>query len=437
MKSESIMRFSTDFMAENQLIQKVNPAQLPLIISEKSKALEALSKQVEKAKSEADTAFQAVKEMQEFKDGRFLGWKTKKGDTKEIIQSTQGVIKSISDAQKESAEAIRLSFQFNTELAKASEFLFNLGSFNMATNEAMIQDLYNAVNSKGGTRPQLPDIIKQKFLDVARRLKEQQSILIKQSELEGKVSQLRAKADALEKQVKEEAVKAKDSAIKVGSESLEQTKKELQQLVENETSEARIAAIRVSAESLANARKELESQLSERVTDAKNTAIKTAEETLDKVKIELEKQVSDKANEAKEAAIKTAEESLGKTKNELKSHVLEKVNEAKVEAIKFATDNLCQVKTEIEEHTSNNTREAKDEAIKVSSDNVDRVRREIEDYFFQEIESVSSTADKNTTSLIGNVVKTIKKRIITSYIIGGLGIVVSITTLVLALLNVV
>ena len=137
MKSESIMRFSTDFMAENQLIQKVNPAQLPLIISEKSKALEALSKQVEKAKSEADTAFQAVKEMQEFKDGRFLGWKTKKGDTKEIIQSTQGVIKSISDAQKESAEAIRLSFQFNTELAKASEFLFNLGSFPMAPSPSM------------------------------------------------------------------------------------------------------------------------------------------------------------------------------------------------------------------------------------------------------------------------------------------------------------
>ena len=51
MKSESIMSISTDQMSGIQLIQNVNPAQIPSIVSEKSKALEALSEQVEKAKT--------------------------------------------------------------------------------------------------------------------------------------------------------------------------------------------------------------------------------------------------------------------------------------------------------------------------------------------------------------------------------------------------
>ena len=462
---------------DNQSLPSIDRAQLPAIISEQSTALSTLSSKVDRAKSKADAAYEAVKDMQEFKDGKFLGWKFKKGDTKEIIQGTQNVIKQISDAQKDSAEALRLSFLFNAELAKASEYLFSLGSFNMATNEAMIQDLYNVISSKGKTKTQLPEIIKQKYIEVAKRLKEQQNILIKQSDLENKIADIKANTVSLEamgqarkeleSNISERAQEARDAAIKTAAEALGQAKLALETQISEKASEAREAAIKTASESLGHTKKELDTQITQKAKEARETAIKTAFESLGEAKVELETQIAEKTNEARESAIKTASNSLGQAKTELGIQISEKTKEARESAIKTATETLGQakmeletrisekarearesatktaadelghVKIELETKISEKTNEARDAAIKTSAENVTIIRNEIEDTFSRRIEKAITTSELKSANLLDQNIKTIKKRIVTSYIVGGLGLTGAITTLVLNLLNVI
>ena len=402
---------------DNLSMPTMKKEQLPAVISKQSEVLIDLSKKVDVAKRKASDAYDAVKAMQEFKDGKFLGWKFLKGDTKEIIQGTQSVVKQISDAQQETAEALKLSFLFNAELAKASEFLYGLGSFNMATNEAMIQDLYNVISSKGKTKTQLPEIIKQKFIEVAKRLKEQQNILIKQLDLESKIAGLKANTVSLE--------------------AMRQARKELESAISERAQEARETALKTAAESLGQAKLALEMQITEKAGEAQEAAIKTALESLGQAKTDLATQISEKTKEARESAIISAAETLGQAKMELETRISEKASEAQESATKTAAEELGHVKTELETRISEKTNEARDAAIKASAENVTIIRNEIEDNFSSKIAKATAASEMNSANLLDQNVKTIKKGIVTSYIVGGLGLAGAITTLVLNLINVI
>ena len=119
-----------------------------------------------------------------FEEDTFWFWKYKKGDTKEIITSTQDVVRSLSNVVIGNTHAIALSFKYHSEMAKFSQFLLGLGCYNIAMNEAIVSDLNDALKKKNTIdKKKLSEKTKERLKEIIKRLKDQQNILHKQNEL--------------------------------------------------------------------------------------------------------------------------------------------------------------------------------------------------------------------------------------------------------------
>lgn len=122
-----------------------------------------------------------------FEDETFWFWKYKKGDTKEIITSTQEVVRSLSNVVVGNTHAIALSFKYHSEMAKFSQFLLGLGCYNIAMNEAIVSDLNDALKKKNTIdKKKLSEKTKERLKEIIKRLKDQQNILQKQNDLSEK-----------------------------------------------------------------------------------------------------------------------------------------------------------------------------------------------------------------------------------------------------------
>ena len=140
-----------------------------------------------------------------FEDETFWFWKYKKGDTKEIITSTQEVVRSLSNVVIGNTHAIALSFRYHSELAKFSQFLLYLGCYNIAMNEAIVNDLNDALEKKETiNKRKLSEKTKEKLKEIIHHLKEQQNILQKQNALAEKQAFFQQE---LEKKIDKQAFK--------------------------------------------------------------------------------------------------------------------------------------------------------------------------------------------------------------------------------------
>lgn len=138
-----------------------------------------------------------------FEDATFWFWKYKKGDTKEIITSTQEVIRSLSNVVIGNTHAIALSFRYHSELAKFSQFLLYLGCYNIAMNVAIVNDLNEALEKKETiNKRKLSEKTKERLKEIIHHLKEQQNILQKQNALAEKQAFLQ---NELEKKIDKQA----------------------------------------------------------------------------------------------------------------------------------------------------------------------------------------------------------------------------------------
>ena len=192
----------------------VNLTELPNIISDKIRLMDDLNKKVEKAKLKAKEAEQKAKELQGFKEKEFLGIKWKSGDTKENIKETQAVVSALSKAQIDIAEAQDLSFKFQKELANTSEYLFYLGCYNIAANEAMIANLNEQLRGDS-TNGVLSTKVKEQFKNVVKRLIEQKDVLYRQQQIEEKAKQQDRELHKLNEELikREEDAKNRDKKI--------------------------------------------------------------------------------------------------------------------------------------------------------------------------------------------------------------------------------
>ncbi len=138
-----------------------------------------------------------------FEDETFWFWKYKKGDTKEIITSTQEVVRSLSNVVIGNTHAIALSFRYHSELAKFSQFLLYLGCYNIAMNVAIVNDLNDALKKKETIdKRKLSEKTKERLKDIIHHLKEQQNILQQQNALAEKQASLQKE---LEKKIDKQA----------------------------------------------------------------------------------------------------------------------------------------------------------------------------------------------------------------------------------------
>lgn len=218
----------------------VEIAELPKIIADKVELLEELERKVENANRAAVLAEQKSKEQKGFKEKKFLWMKWKSGDTKGNIEGTQTAVSALAAAQKASADAQDLSFKFQTELANISDFLFYLGCYNIAANEAMIANLNEQLVGKTANNVKLSSKVKEQFRNVVKRLKDQQDVLYRQQMMEEKSKRQDGELKKLNEDLQRKEEEAKVRDIKINEQSaqisgLEKTLIEKAKLDEEQT----------------------------------------------------------------------------------------------------------------------------------------------------------------------------------------------------------
>lgn len=167
-------------------IEKIGKENLPDIIQGQIRELTELEEKKKKSSEKAEEAKKAADEMKGYVKKKFLGIGYSSGDTKEIIEDMQKVIQLIAEAQEFNAQATAYSFKFMQQLTKSSEYLFSLGCFNFATTEVMIKELTSCGKSLTGHEG-VSDAIKEKMLEVAKRLNMQKDLMLRQNKLEEKL----------------------------------------------------------------------------------------------------------------------------------------------------------------------------------------------------------------------------------------------------------
>lgn len=159
--------------------------EIPYVLREKTSALDKLGDKVSLAQLSAAKALKDSKDLKGYVDKKILGINYASGDTKTIISDTQKLVKDIAMAVSDQADAQQLSFEFHKELADTSEYLFILSCGNIATNEAMIHYLQDAIKELGNKKsigdPQVISFkhkVQEQYRNVVERLYSQREILV-------------------------------------------------------------------------------------------------------------------------------------------------------------------------------------------------------------------------------------------------------------------
>jgi hypothetical protein len=173
--------------AEQDFAQAIDS--IPSIIEDKFNIIGQLEKEAKKAEELAKEAKKESDDLQGYQKKKFLGISYKSGDSKEIIKDTQESVKKQARAIESLSKSVTLSFQFQQKLSEVSQFLFLLGSYNIATNEAMIARLAKNLNGENLHGTRLSDNVKKQFSEVVIRLKKMRNVLTIQEKLEKRASQ--------------------------------------------------------------------------------------------------------------------------------------------------------------------------------------------------------------------------------------------------------
>ena len=193
MEKEDLKQKAEEFLNDKDLPQKIET--FPTLIVQKISLISELENKVTEAKKAAEEAKVKADNLKGYEEKstfwKKLKWKS--GKTKDIIENTQAVTKDIALATGQNAEALELAMKFEKELATTAEFLFYLGCYNIATNEAMIADLNEQLRKDDikdeGKRIKLSTKVKEQFENVVKRLQAQRDVLYQQEKLRKKSKQ--------------------------------------------------------------------------------------------------------------------------------------------------------------------------------------------------------------------------------------------------------
>ena len=177
-------------MNKTELSLKNNASEIsiedyPEIISSQIESISELEKSIKDSDSTAKNAMAYVFGMNRYKEKGKGIFKHKSGNTKEIIDDTQNAVEKLAEAQQVSVEALIKSFEFQRKLADVAKYLFELGCCNIAANETAVRIIKTKLSGASGE--QISALARHEAIAVLKRLKEQQNILKRQEDLNGKV----------------------------------------------------------------------------------------------------------------------------------------------------------------------------------------------------------------------------------------------------------
>jgi hypothetical protein len=149
-----------------------NEKDLPVMIQGQISKLNDLDKSVKKAMEAAALAKDSAKSAKNKSAGLFK--------KKAAIEELQSAGIDLAEAVQSGAEAQRISFEFQTKLAKIAKYLFGLGVSNIASNRFVVREL--EMKLKGASQEELSELARQELILVVKQLKEQEDILRKQED---------------------------------------------------------------------------------------------------------------------------------------------------------------------------------------------------------------------------------------------------------------
>ncbi|MCR4813940.1 MAG: hypothetical protein K5879_03845 [Lachnospiraceae bacterium] len=152
-------------------VENVDEKQVPSLIQEQFSVMGELRKEIERASNNAFDAKEAV--INE------VGPKAM--SKKEAIENLQTATLSLADAQVDAMNAQKLSFEYQQKLADITKFLFRLGLTNIAMNRVVVEELEYKL--RNASQEELDDLARAEIENLLKRLKMQQDIDQKQTEL--------------------------------------------------------------------------------------------------------------------------------------------------------------------------------------------------------------------------------------------------------------
>jgi len=162
------------------IIDQVSVSELPQVITSQLEKLNNLDSKVKAAIEKASFA-QGLAEDALTKKAGF-------GHAKTAIEALQEYGYTLAEAVASEAEAQRIAFEFQTEIAKISKYLFALGVNNISVNRSVVREL--EAKLRGASASELSELAKIETLNVIKQLKAQEDILNKHEQLEKNVKEI-------------------------------------------------------------------------------------------------------------------------------------------------------------------------------------------------------------------------------------------------------
>ncbi len=181
-------------------VENVDEKQVPSLIQDQFSMMGELRKEIERASNNAFDAKEAV--INE------VGPKAL--SKKESIENLQTATLELANAQVDAMNAQKLSFEYQQKLAEITKFLFRLGLTNIAMNRVVVEEL--EAKLRNASQEELDEMARAEIEDLLKRLKMQQDIDKKQSDLR-KI--LKSQSETIEKLSLEiDAMRSEVSALK-------------------------------------------------------------------------------------------------------------------------------------------------------------------------------------------------------------------------------
>ena len=184
-------------MAEQDIlkirVENIDEKQVPDLIQGQFALMGELRKEIELASNNAFDAKEAV--INE------VGPKSM--SKKAAIESLQSATLGLANAQVDAMNAQKLSFEYQQKLADITKFLFRLGLTNIAMNRVVVEELEYKL--RNASQEELDDLARSEIENLLKRLKMQQDLDQKHTELRQLVKE---QADLNDSQVKEISAQA-------------------------------------------------------------------------------------------------------------------------------------------------------------------------------------------------------------------------------------
>lgn len=151
----------------------LNDDDLPNLLNDQIVKLNLLEANIEKAIDAAKIA----KEKADLAKNKSAGL----GKKKAAIEELQSAGVELAEAVQSGIDSQKISFEFQTNLAKISKYLLGLGLSNMARNRIVVREI--EMKLKGASQEEISELARQELIAVVKQLKEQEDILKKQDKV--------------------------------------------------------------------------------------------------------------------------------------------------------------------------------------------------------------------------------------------------------------